>query len=267
MTLFLLSFLVACKEETQDTSTPVETWECDADHDDWERCEDGVMTWCHADVETPHFHASTDCAADGYVCAEREPGDAVCVDEATSCNDADASCGEGIAYNCLDGKRTVERCSLSQACHLHEGVAQCEDADEIADEAVCDAFVDGHRHEAGLVQSFDEVFSSASHAPLNEWVTVELPEQADAYLHFPVAAGGTYRVLLDHSGILADVSNREGVAATATSEGALEACPTEVPETWTANLAGADSSIPYVLHFSPVPADTLVFMVHMIEAR
>ncbi|MBN2798713.1 MAG: hypothetical protein JXX28_06140 [Deltaproteobacteria bacterium] len=264
--LALPLLLAACGDKT-DTSAVEEAWTCDADHEDWERCSDGVIEWCHAEVTPPHFHAGADCAAAGYTCAELEPGAAACVDQGSACEAGEATCEEGVARTCVDGHFTVTPCGLSQECHVHDGHAECEDTGGLDDDSLCEAYQEGHRHEAGLATSLDEVFSSSSHAPLDELVEVHLPDQAEAFIHFPVAETGTYRVMFDAAGVFSGVLDAAGVDQGAVAGAAFEACPEQLPEVWTASLTAGDGTVPYVLRLGPAAAQDLVLTISLESTR
>ena len=130
--LLALPLLAACESDGGGEEGTT-TWECDAAHDDWELCTDGVVQWCHVlEGMEPHFHNGANCAALGLECVELTAGDAACVDMDSSCTEGDSYCGaegtedENTAFTCVDGHLAVEPCGTAYHCHEEDGAAVCE---------------------------------------------------------------------------------------------------------------------------------------------
>jgi hypothetical protein len=103
-------------------------FECAAETDGWERCDEGLVQWCHA-LSDPHFHAGRDCARDGLLCVVGLDHLGYCAAEEDRCDEASTAgeCVEGAAYNCVEGRRGERRCGVGKTCEVFNGLARCVD--------------------------------------------------------------------------------------------------------------------------------------------
>ena len=114
----LASTFVACGPAEQEDDLPADDgWSCDTPRDGWERCDGDSVVWCHAvahgNYSSGHFHEGANCAQDGLECIELTDSLAACADASRPCDAGFAQCDGRQALNCVDGKTTTMRCSLS----------------------------------------------------------------------------------------------------------------------------------------------------------
>jgi len=256
----LLLPLAACKGDDTDDTTD---WECDATHDAWERCTDeDAVEWCHGDMDPPHFHEGTDCADLGYECTEYGEGLAACVDTSTSCDEGEAWCEDNTAYFCVDGSVAVEPCSSVQTCHAHDDEAHCEDDVAFDPQQACDILADGPFEDKDVTPTFSSVFHEDYHADLATAVSVDLPDQAVSYIHFPVTHDSEYVVFLDTAGVLQAILDNEQNDQGASSGGPNGKCKADLVDHWHAELHNhTGSTVPFVLEFAAVDEQPVTLIV------
>lgn len=127
----LASTIVACVPAEQEDDLPADDgWSCDTPRDGWERCDGDSVVWCHAVVHGNysggHFHEGANCAQDGLECIELTDSLAACADASRPCDAGFAQCDGRQALNCVDGKTTTMRCSLSETCQVGPEGARCQ---------------------------------------------------------------------------------------------------------------------------------------------
>ena len=218
------------------------SWQCDADHADWEQCEDNKVQYCHiVSGMDPHFHWGMDCEAQGYECYDDGAGDATCVDMSQECTAGEFRCEDNTAYNCIDGHLGIEPCGTAKHCHeeadaahceeagdecdghghVHDGECHCEDGYEQDPEdplsciasvpfpqLACDQFQSGTVEQKQVATTFADVFSADTHADLDVPVEVALPDQEASYIHFAVTETGDYVLFFDTAGAFETVLPR-----------------------------------------------------------
>lgn len=261
---------------TGGTGGSTSTWECDADHADWERCEENKVQYCHiVSGMDPHFHWGMDCEAQGYQCHDDGMGEATCVDTSQTCTDGEFRCEDNTAYNCIDGKMGIEPCGTAKHCHeeadeahceetgdecgghghVHDNECHCDEGYELdpADplnciasvpfpQLACDQFQNGTVEQKQVATTFADVFSPDTHADLDVPVEVTLPDNATSYIHFPVLETGDYVLFFNTTGAFETVLHRgdmvTGTAVSPPPSGGTPngMCETVLTEHWHAEL-------------------------------
>lgn len=261
---------------TGGTGASASSWECDADHAQWQRCEEEKIQYCHiVSGMDPHFHWGMDCDAQGYSCHDDGMGNATCVDKAQPCAAGEFRCVDNTAYNCIDGYMGIEPCGTAKHCHEKTDEAHCEEASDECDghghveggachcdegyeqapddplscialvsvaQLACDEFASGAVEDRQVATTFAEAFSADTHADLDVPVEVTLPEAESSYIHFSVAETGDYVFFFDTADGFETVLHR-GDETTGTpispppSGGTPNAmCETVLTEHWHASL-------------------------------
>ena len=297
--LFALS--TACGENG-DNGEQIE-WECDNDHNGWERCTNNRIQYCHAGPGMePHYHWGTNCDGMGLTCmVVDDQGNAVCVDESVDCTAADEKCEDNTAYYCVDGKLAVVPCGTANVCHVHDGVPECEPRSEECgghghlhgdvchcdegyvldpddptncvseftfDELACMAF-DGTASVETAVSSFAD-FRDA-HVSLDTPYEITLPAGSESFVHFPVPKSGEYVVFLSDPDVFDAFLHRSGDLVDPPAAGgvAIGECSARIQDHWHTDLVfdgdiGAPR-VPYIIRFKSRPAGGTVRIMIMRE--
>ncbi len=285
-------------------SDVISSWECSAETNGWERCTENKIEYCHiVEGMDPHFHWSDDCESKGYKCVETAEGEAVCVDETASCSEGEFSCDseKNIAYNCIDGHKSIESCGTSKACHeedakahceavaedecgghghLHDNECHCDEGyvvdpdnsknciEEIAfPQLACNQFTENTPEEVTAVTSFAD-FKDV-HVETDIPVTVTLSANSEGYVHFPVRhtadEGGAYVIFLNKAEILdkvLDMNENELLISGGTANGK---CPDTLVEHWhvttTYDDVTSDSPKPAIIKFKALEEATTVSLI------
>lgn len=268
--VFLPVLAVSCGD---DEAMPVdeETFACTEERDGWQQCVDGAVQWCHVLPDTPpHFHSGAHCERLGLTCVEHADNRASCVDESTSCSAGESRCSEANeALTCLDGRFTIEPCGTARECHVHDGVAECEEpmSPEDFPTMACTTFQDeAHAETKDVALAIEDVFDHAYHAERGRPTTVTLPENRVSYIHFPVEWHGDYVVFLSEAGVLDEIVDREEAVMTKSGGVPNGKCSDVIRDHYHAHLhydppSGHSGPIPYVLRFASGPARTVTFLV------
>jgi surface-anchored protein len=200
-------------------------FECIEGRDGWAQCVDNKIQWCHA-TGSPHFHWGTQCAALQLECVETSDRTAVCVDPSKPCTAGTHRCENNTAYNCVDGKTSIEPCGTAKQCRDEASSALCDDKAEVcnghgnlrgdacdcdegysrdpADKTKCVANTDFPTESCNLFAQAAAALAPATtfeqfdlaHAELNKVFEVDLPANSVAYVHFEAPAAGEYVVFL-----------------------------------------------------------------------
>lgn len=262
---------LSCGDEAAPPTIEQETFDCTDGRDGWEQCVDGAVQWCHVLPDTPpHFHSGASCERLGFACVEHGDRQASCVDESTTCTAGESRCSDGNeALNCLDGRFAIEPCGTARVCHVHDGVAECEENMSPVDfpTLACATFQDeAHGEIKEVALRIEDVFDHAHHAERGHPTTVTLPENAVSYIHFPVEWHGDYVVFLSETGVLDEIVDREETVMSKGGGVPNGRCSDVIRDHYHAHLhydppSGHSGPIPYVLRFASGPARTVTFLV------
>jgi len=255
--------LSACDDDGDDTGTGgtgtggTAAWDCTPDKNGWTQCTAANQVQiCHND----HFHTEMDCAAAGFTCHEHEQGEAICVDESSTCTDGEHQCQDNNAYNCHDGHWGIEICGTAD-CHDHADAAHCEGGGtggygggHSFPEEACHEFEDGTPHEVTAVETFSE-FPNC-HMDRDVPIHITVPDNATSYCHFPVTETGDYVVFMGTADAFETIHHRENgaISPTPTDEGANGECSSVLVEHYHATLEmdGSSPPVPYIIEIKPI---------------
>lgn len=243
----------ADQDAAADAST---TWVCDSQHDDWERCAEERVQYCHVlDGMEPHFHWGADCASLGLSCTQIEPGKAACVDRSTKCAASDVRCDQNAVVFCADGWVARTPCGTSKECVEHDGPPRCVDKSG-TEQSACEVF-------AGKAASENAVADFASfpdaHVDPGKLYEIQLPQGSAGYVHFPVTATGDYYLYLAGKGFFDAFEHRGGTDVVPAASGGTphESCAALIGDQWHSTLVydgpGAGEPVPYVVRFKAMP--------------
>jgi len=115
----------------------------------------------------------------------------------------------------------------------------------------------GHATESvAAVASLAEI--ERAHLDLGQVVEVVLPAGVESFVHFGAAAPGEAHVFASLPGVVQAALTPDGTPLAATLEGANEACPAALPETWGVQVAAAG---PVVLRLAAGAVPSLALLV------
>lgn len=308
----IFMFAAGCDDNSSNSSNDNEIndsdalalWECSEETNGWERCSENKIEYCHiVEGMDPHFHWSDDCESKGYKCVEIEDGDALCVDETLTCSDGEFSCDSStnIAYNCIDGYKSVESCGTAKVCSEGEEKAFCEavsedecsghgylqdeicvcnegykvDPDDVEacieeiafPQLACNQFSENDPEEVTAVTSFADF--STVHVETDIPIQITLTANSEGYVHFPVthtvSEGGEYVIFLSKAGVLdkvLDMTETELLISGGTANGK---CPETLVEHWhaitTYDDVESDSPKPAIIKFKAQEEATTVSLI------
>lgn len=136
-------------------------------------------------------------------------------------------------------------------------------ADDVS-EVMCEQFaIDGATRTVKSTEKFDADFAPLHHAPRNIPIDIALPNDADAFIHFPIVQDGTYVVYATDPDRLAGLKQKDGTAISTKTVDAPKACPDALKGGLTADIEVVElkGPKPIAIEFKKGAAETIRLIV------
>ena len=129
---------------------------------------------------------------------------------------------------------------------------------------MCEQFaINGATKTVMPTSRFDADFAPPHHAPRNIPIEVAVPENADAFIHFPIVQNGTYVIYATDPGRLAGLKEKDGKAISVTAAEAPKSCAEVLKGGFSAdvNVGKLSGPNPIAIEFKKGPAEVVRLIV------